>query len=442
MPRRTAQVESAIIPGRSPSRAIPPERKAASHGPRPPLRAARRASPGRDREGARRDRFRFARRLERGALHLLRRRQRRPVPPDAPLRPLGPVEGPHHLLDFVPGKKPRIVRHAPRLLVRARRRDRPVRSARSTSTTWDAGRGLGGSAGRRGPRSSATRRPGDRPRPGPEPEGAPSRARLGALLQDAYEVASSPRRPPTARGATARPGGVPRARRRWRSTTPSCARWAARRGAPLHDDRRPRREGSDAPLPWKRGPRRPGAPPGRRRRPRCTAATSPDSTARGCDPLFAELLRAEDARARARRRRPTGRPYLDLHLEAHRGVARILADLGWSEGLGRRGGRARADPPLLPPRPRALPRHPGPRRGRPPGRPRRDARAAAAGVPRPSGRRGRSSPGTSSRSSPASTSSRCSSALPVGAARRGLRLGRWSTGSRPSAGSGSRTTSS
>jgi Xaa-Pro dipeptidase len=48
-----------------------------------------------------------------------------------------------------------------------------------------------------------------------------------------------------------------------------------------------------------------------------------------CDPRFVELVRAVDALQQGLARAATpGRAYLDVHLQAHRGVARILADLG------------------------------------------------------------------------------------------------------------------
>jgi len=52
------------------------------------------------------------------------------------------------------------------------------------------------------------------------------------------------------------------------------------------------------------------------------------TTARGCDPRFVELVRAVDALERELAAAATaGRPYLDVHLDAHRGVARILSGL-------------------------------------------------------------------------------------------------------------------
>jgi Xaa-Pro dipeptidase len=48
----------------------------------------------------------------------------------------------------------------------------------------------------------------------------------------------------------------------------------------------------------------------------------------GADPRFAELVRRVDALEQDLvRASAPGRPYLDVHLEAHRGVARIIADL-------------------------------------------------------------------------------------------------------------------
>jgi Xaa-Pro dipeptidase len=53
------------------------------------------------------------------------------------------------------------------------------------------------------------------------------------------------------------------------------------------------------------------------------------TAAPGCDPRFVGLLRAMEALERelAAAARP-GRPYLDVHLEAHRGVGRILSEHG------------------------------------------------------------------------------------------------------------------
>jgi Xaa-Pro dipeptidase len=52
------------------------------------------------------------------------------------------------------------------------------------------------------------------------------------------------------------------------------------------------------------------------------------TTTTGVDARFAELVRAVDALEQDLARSATpGRPYLDVHLGAHRGVARILADL-------------------------------------------------------------------------------------------------------------------
>jgi Xaa-Pro dipeptidase len=52
------------------------------------------------------------------------------------------------------------------------------------------------------------------------------------------------------------------------------------------------------------------------------------TTARGCDPRFVELVRGVDALERELATAATaGKPYLDVHLDAHRGVARILTGL-------------------------------------------------------------------------------------------------------------------
>ena len=51
--------------------------------------------------------------------------------------------------------------------------------------------------------------------------------------------------------------------------------------------------------------------------------------ARSCDPRFAEIVRALDALERELARAATpGRPYLEVHLQAHRGIAAILAQAG------------------------------------------------------------------------------------------------------------------
>jgi Xaa-Pro dipeptidase len=51
--------------------------------------------------------------------------------------------------------------------------------------------------------------------------------------------------------------------------------------------------------------------------------------ARSCDPRFVELIRRLDALELGLARSATpGRPYLDLHVQAHREVARVLCELG------------------------------------------------------------------------------------------------------------------
>ncbi len=53
------------------------------------------------------------------------------------------------------------------------------------------------------------------------------------------------------------------------------------------------------------------------------------TTATGCDPRFVALVGQMDALERelARAAAP-GRPYLDVHLQAHQGVARVLSEIG------------------------------------------------------------------------------------------------------------------
>jgi Xaa-Pro dipeptidase len=51
------------------------------------------------------------------------------------------------------------------------------------------------------------------------------------------------------------------------------------------------------------------------------------TTREGCDPRFADMVRAMDALEQDLVRASTpGRPYLDVHVEAHRGIARILSE--------------------------------------------------------------------------------------------------------------------
>ena len=50
--------------------------------------------------------------------------------------------------------------------------------------------------------------------------------------------------------------------------------------------------------------------------------------AKGCDPLFVDLIEAMDAVEQDLARAATpGRPYLEVHLQAHAAVARVLAEL-------------------------------------------------------------------------------------------------------------------
>ena len=104
------------------------------------------------------------------------------------------------------------------------------------------------------------------------------------------------------------------------------------------------------------------------------------ATAPSCDPRFAEMVGAMDALEQDLVRASTpGRPYLEVHVEAHRGVGRILSDTESSRSEPRRPSTG-ADPPLPAPRDRSPPRHPGPRRGREAVRPGRDPGPAPEGV--------------------------------------------------------------
>jgi Xaa-Pro dipeptidase len=62
------------------------------------------------------------------------------------------------------------------------------------------------------------------------------------------------------------------------------------------------------------------------------------AAARSCDPRFAELIRVLDVLEQELARAATpGRPYLDVHLQAHRGIARILQRASLARGGGAQG---------------------------------------------------------------------------------------------------------
>ncbi len=79
------------------------------------------------------------------------------------------------------------------------------------------------------------------------------------------------------------------------------------------------------------------------------------------DPVFARLLDGmKTLQARLCVQGRPGTSYVDLHLETHRGVAALLSEAGVFRDPRRRGVRERPHAPVPAPRPRPLPRNPGP----------------------------------------------------------------------------------
>ena len=164
--------------------------------------------------------------------------------------------------------------------------------------------------------------------------------------------------------------------------------------------------------------------------------------AQGCDPRFVELVEALDAVELDLARAATpGRPYLEVHLQAHAGIARVLSDLRILRVSAEEAFAKGYTHPFFP---HGVGHHLGiqvhdvaGRQADPAGERRRRRRS----IPT-SATRARSSPGTSSRSSPGSTSSRCCCAASVPGPPRRRSPGRRSTRSSPSAACGWRTTCS
>jgi Xaa-Pro dipeptidase len=260
---------------------------------------------------------------------------------DAPFEPVPhfahwcPLAGPHHLLHVVPGRKPRLLRHAPE--------DYWYEQAGVTDPFW-----LGAfhfeEAGSVGAAWRALGRPTGAAYLGNEPERA------------------------AAEGLTANPPALT-SRLDWvRSYKDDyevrCAEEATERGARGH---RAAREafaggaseleihqafvravgGTDAELPYttivaldekgatlhyeskrtSRGGRVLLLDAGAQVR-RYACDITRTTTAPGCDARFVELVRAMDALERdLAGTASAGRPYLDVHVAAHRGVAKILCDL-------------------------------------------------------------------------------------------------------------------
>ena len=258
---------------------------------------------------------------------------------DAPFRPVPhfahwcPLGGPHHLLHVVPGRKPRLVRHAPE--------DYWYEQGGATEPSgWTPSLRRAGPPTPSGKHSASQRRPGTwaTKRPGPKATGSPVNpkpltARLTgcAATRTTTRCIRSRRRPWRAPAATerrARPSrrGPPSSR----STRCLPRRRGDRGAAALRNDRRLRREGRDAAL------RVEAAHEGR---PRAAARR------RGTEPRLRLRHHAHDTRARLRpalrrahrvgrrdragpaRAATPGRPYLEVHLQAHAALARVLSDM-------------------------------------------------------------------------------------------------------------------
>jgi Xaa-Pro dipeptidase len=260
---------------------------------------------------------------------------------DAPHEPIPhfahwcPLLGPHHLLHVVPGRRPRLVRHAPEdywyeqggvtdpFWVGAF----ALEDAGSVDAAWAAlGRpARAGYVGNETDRAAALGL-------AVNPAALTSRLDWVRSYKDAYEVACLEEatalgarghraaREAFAAGASeleihqafVRAVGCPDAELPYTTIVA-----LDEKGATLHyESKRAVRDGRVLLLDA-------GAA---RRRYACDITRT--STARGCDPRFVELVRAVDALERELAEAATaGRPYLDVHLDAHRGVARVLADL-------------------------------------------------------------------------------------------------------------------
>ena len=218
--------------------------------PRPPRRV--------DGAGPRRDRLRPDGRPLGRAVHVLRRRQRRAVPPDADVRALGARRGSLSPPRHRPREEtaPR-ARAAAGLLVRPAGSGARLRGARvrRRGRLDVRGRVEGARERLRAHGVRGRRRRGGRrarlPSPEPEPEGPRGPAGLGALVQVRLGGRAGRRREREGRARLPRDReGVPRGRLR-DGAPPRVPHGDRRRGggSPLHLDRRARRPVGDAPLP-------------------------------------------------------------------------------------------------------------------------------------------------------------------------------------------------
>jgi Xaa-Pro dipeptidase len=261
---------------------------------------------------------------------------------DAPFEPVPhfahwcPLDGPHHLLHVVPGRKPRLVRHAPE--------DYWYEQGGVTDPFWLGAFDLE-EAGSVEAAWRALGQPGNAAYVGNEteraaaaglavnPEALTSRLDWVRSYKDEYEVRCLEEA--TALGASGHQAAreaflagaseleihqaFVRAVRCTEAQLPYTTIVALdEKGATLHyESKRSVRNGRVLLLDA-------GA---QSRRYACDITRT--TPAPGCDARFAELVRRVDALERelAGAARP-GRPYLEVHVQAHHGVARVLSDLG------------------------------------------------------------------------------------------------------------------
>jgi Xaa-Pro dipeptidase len=260
---------------------------------------------------------------------------------DAPFRPVPhfahwcPLGGPHHLLHVVPGKKPRLVRHAPEdywyeqggLTEPFWRDSFELEERGSVEAVWQA---LGKPAraayvGNEPERATAA---------GLAANPAPLRARLDWLrsYKDPYEVrsleeattsgAKGHRAAREAFAAGASELEIHQAFCQAAGATESSLPYGTivakdEKAATLHYESKRRTRGGKVLL----------LDAGTQVRGYACDITR-TTPAKDCDALFVELVEAMDAVQQDLVRAATpGRPYLEVHLQAHAGVARVLADL-------------------------------------------------------------------------------------------------------------------
>jgi Xaa-Pro dipeptidase len=261
---------------------------------------------------------------------------------DAPFEPVPhfahwcPLAGPHHLLHVVPGKRPRLVRYAPE--------DYWYEQGGVSDPFWrgefefeEAGT-IGAAWARLGRPARAAYVGSETERAGgaglaPNPPALVSRLDWTRSYKDAYEIRSleeatalgarGHRAAREAFAAGASELDIHNAFVRAVGTTEAELPYTTivaldEKGATLHYENK-RRQGKGNVLLLDAG--------AQVRRYACDITRT--TAAPGCDSRFVGLLRAMEALQRklAADAAP-GRPYLDVHLDAHRGVARILSEHG------------------------------------------------------------------------------------------------------------------